>query len=142
MAKDEHLFTIYENDDNLWPFHSSVYPYGYAYLMSWPLEDGTSIVKVGESWAPRRWRAFISRGASIELIVRAPASNVLAIERELTSHLAAHHQRAFELKADAAPYLGNRGSGWLECFVADPKTIVDVLRSIVRRENDALVQSG
>lgn len=135
---DKVEYSLYDNDDSLSPFHRSVFPDGFAYLVSWAQVEGTHVVKVGETWTPRRWRQFVSRGARIELIVR--AAHALHIERQVSLALEAHRPRAFNSKQEASLYLGGNGAGWLECFEANPQEVRELMLSICRGEPHAMVQ--
>ena len=84
------------------------------YVVGW--NDG--IVKVGSTWNGRqRWGTFLARGATmLDLAYYLPTGGDLDAEAWLQSHLEGRFARAFATKAEAAPYLGNGGAGYLECY--------------------------
>lgn len=119
MPRDKRLYTTFPDDTLLRPFSKSIRPNGYAYLVAWG-SGPTAVVKVGETWAPRRWRGYLARGAFILRIVRTSGSHALRIERDADRALASIALPAFRSKEEASPYLGNRGAGWMECYRVSP----------------------
>lgn len=119
MPRDKRPYMTFPDDALLHPFTKSIRPDAYVYLVAWG-SGPTAVVKVGETWAPRRWRGYLARGATIVQIVRAAGSDALRIEREVDHALAAIALPAFRSKLEAAPYLGSGGAGWMECYRVSP----------------------
>lgn len=137
----QRLFTIFLDDDELWPFHRSIHPDDFVYLISWRLPTGERVVKVGETWRPKRWRVHLSRGARLELAVRSSTPHALALERDLHAALEKRYTRAFASREHASQFLGGDADGWTECYVADPVHVRTLMLDIIRRrEPSALVQ--
>ena len=100
------------------------------YLVGWP--DG--IVKVGSTDNGRkRWGPFLRRGAEmLDLANYGKDGSEMHAELWLQAQLRSRFSRAFASKPEAAPYLGSRGAGYLECYsipVSRWPEIVDLARS-------------
>jgi hypothetical protein len=136
MPRDARLYMTFPNDGSLRPYQEAL-PRGelYTYLVSWPADWATSIVKVGITSRPTRWRQFVSAGADLNLIVRSPTRFALDLERDSHDLLAIVARPAFKSKEQSVPYLRHHG-GWTECFEAEPVTAMRAMRVVL----DALVQ--
>lgn len=121
----------YTNDDDLWPYAKSIRPEGYTYIVSWG-SGPNAIVKVGSTWAPKRWRGYLSRGGSVELIVR--STRDVRLEAEVHESMRLLAPMAFHCKEQAEPYLGSRGAGWTECYLVSP--------DVALREMEWVMSSG
>lgn len=98
-----------------------------VYIVHWP-EIG--VVKAGYS-CNQRWRAFALRGATVvDLVPCEDSTDAFALEHVVEEALRREcRKRAFTSADDAAPYLGNRGGGWLECWKLPPgRTPMQILR--------------
>lgn len=74
------------------------------------------ILKVGYS-EYQRWKPFVARGAEV-LSLRTFDTYDEASALEQTCHSLLRHvcERAFDSRAEARPYLGGSGGGYLECY--------------------------
>jgi hypothetical protein len=84
-----------------------------VYVVAWPT-DG--IVKVGMT-SHKRYRAFLNRGAELLALVNAKTVTEAcdledAVRRSIRPFMVGG---AFVHKAEAVPYLGGRGGGYMEC---------------------------
>ena len=85
-----------------------------TYVVGWP---SIGVVKAGSTMAGRpRYGAFLSRGAVMLHLAAHPFGGDLAVESSLHREMVARWPRAFSCKEDAAPHLGGRGGGYLECY--------------------------
>lgn len=111
---------------SVWPL-----PRGTAevYLMSWP---AATFVKVGIS-ANQRWRVFIPRGAVALAVVRGPSAAMSRLESLVHDGLEGVLEPAFPRKADAAPFLGCLGAGYLECYIDDGAVSLPALMDAANR---------
>lgn len=133
MPRDSRLYmTIYTDDTELRPYHRSFRPECFAYLVAW---RSAGIVKVGETWSPRRWRHFLSTGAEIMLIARTDGMTALDIERVMYEHFTRTTRLAFASREESEPYL-RRAGGHMECFMADADEALAKMREVI----GALVQ--
>lgn len=83
-----------------------------VYLVTWP---DHLIIKAGVTDCAR-WRNFVARGA---LLLDARLDlRPWRLETDLERCLSDRLPRAFRVREDAAPWLGNRGGGYLECYRA------------------------
>lgn len=102
---------------------------GQAYIVGWPIEG---IVKAGyTSVGRRRYGAFLSRGADLLYLEAFPALGAFDAEKRLGDAMGARWPSAFANKEEAAPYLGSRGAGYLECYripVEDWQDVIDLSR--------------
>jgi len=100
------------------------------YVVGW----AEGIVKVGSTWNGRqRWGTFLARGGTmLDLAYYGPSGDDLKSEAWLQGRIEERFARAFATKSEAAPYLGNGGAGYLECY-AIPVTqwpeIIELARS-------------
>lgn len=84
------------------------------YVIGWPAHD---IVKVGTtSSGRRRYGAFLTRGGELLDLRNYRGTEYLDAERALQATLGTHWTLAFAHRDEAVPFLGHRGSGWLECY--------------------------
>lgn len=91
-----------------------------TYLVCWP-EVG--IVKAGYT-ARQRWRKFLLRGAHLLQTVEFDSGiSAFELETQLDDYLRAVCEPAFHGPAEAEPYLGTGGGGWLECYRLPPASI-------------------
>lgn len=90
------------------------------YIVGWP-DHG--VVKVGTtSIGRRRYGLFLARGGTmIHNQAFPPGMHSFSSESRIERILAAAGPRAFADKTEAAPLLGNRGAGYLECYRIDTK---------------------
>lgn len=85
-----------------------------TYLVGWP---DAEIVKAGSTNTGRpRYGAFLSRGAQMLHLAAFPFGGDLYTERRIHAEMQARSPLAFACKEDAAPYLGAKGGGYLECY--------------------------
>jgi hypothetical protein len=124
MPRDARL---YVDDAELSPFSRSFRPECFSYLIAW---RHAGIVKVGETWSPRRWRGFVGTGAEVLLIVRTDTGTALAIEGQMYEHFRNTAEQAFASKQDSLPYVRGAG-GHLECFRADPDETLQKMLEVV-----------
>ncbi len=83
-----------------------------TYVVRWG-----DVSKAGFTTGNRRWRSFELRGAEVvDVTIHDDYRVALSSERLLESWFAHLGHPAFESKADAAPWLGNQGGGWTECY--------------------------
>lgn len=110
--------------------------YPQRYVVGWA--DG--IVKIGETWNGRaRWGPFLKRGGTmLDLAYYEDLGHGLHGEIWLQRQVAKTYQQAFETKAEAIPYMGPSGAGWLECFKIPPEKWPEIIE--LARTEDALVQ--
>lgn len=89
-----------------------------VYIVYWP---EINVVKAGFS-CNQRWRSFALRGAVVvDLVPCGNARDAFALERLVDRALqSVCRRRPFKSAAEAAPYLGNRGGGYLECWSLPP----------------------
>ena len=100
---------------------------GYVYLVHW---EQARFTKVGFTTSSRRWQHFVGRGAHLLGVIE--SSGLAALENERFMHRTLRRRGllpAFACKADAAPYLGQNGSGYSECYVDN--TGRDVLAHLI-----------
>ena len=84
----------------------------HTYVVGWP-DHG--IVKVGSTDRGRqRWGPFLCRGGV--MLYLKECDNNLEEEVRIRGVLDQLYDRAFRCKEEAAPFLGNRGGGYLECY--------------------------
>lgn len=84
-----------------------------TYIVYWPT---VNVVKVGVSQR-RRWRGFIQRGAVVvDLIEHEYQADAWVWEALVQEAFRRVAPLAFSSAAEAAPYLGRGGAGYLECF--------------------------
>lgn len=86
-------------------------------------QPATYVVRWGDVWKAgfttgnRRWRSFELRGAEVvDVTIHADWRDALLSEGLIESWLSHLGHRAFQNKAEAAPWLGNQGGGWTECY--------------------------
>ena len=83
------------------------------YVVGWP-DHG--IIKVGSTSRGRqRWGPFLCRGGV--MLHLKECDDPGAEEDRVQSALAKLYDRAFRCKEEAAPFLGSRGGGYLECYL-------------------------
>lgn len=109
--------------------------YPQRYVVGWP----EGIVKVGSTWNGRgRWGAFLCRGGTmLDLAYYGPEQSDIDAESWLQWQLRKRYPQAFNEAHEAAPYLGKRGAGYLECYKIPPDewtAVIDLARTV-----DALV---
>lgn len=86
-----------------------------AYVVGWP---SIGVVKSGSTMTGRpRYGAFLSRGAQMLHLAAYPFGGDLDIESRVHAEMDARWPRAFDRREDAAPYLGAKGGGYLECYM-------------------------
>lgn len=84
------------------------------YVIGWRDHD---LVKVGTTTlGRRRYGMFLARGGEVLDLRNYKSCGDLDAELSLQSVLDDHWPRAFASRHEAAPFLGNKGSGWTECF--------------------------
>ncbi len=89
-----------------------------VYMVAWP---DLNIVKVGYSYV-QRWKPFLARGGRLIGVEEfADAAAAFRRESDIAWLMAEISNPAFTHKAQAAVILGNRGSGWSECWAASPQ---------------------
>jgi hypothetical protein len=82
----------------------------------------TYVVRWGDVWKAgfttgKRWRSFELRGADVVSVTTyTNGLDALAAENLIESWLSHLGHPAFQSKDDAAPWLGNQGGGWTECY--------------------------
>ena len=87
---------------------------GQLYIVGWS-EEG--VVKAGVTMNGRqRFGPFLARGAEMLHLEAFEAGGDVAAEQRVHDALSARWPRAFASKAEAAPLLGRKGSGYLECY--------------------------
>jgi hypothetical protein len=85
-------------------------------------QPATYVVRWGDVWkagftSGKRWRSFELRGAEVINVTTYDSGlEALATESLIESWLAHLGHRAFRSKVEAAPWLGNQGGGWTECY--------------------------
>jgi len=100
---------------------------GFVYLVHWPQARFT---KVGFTTSSRRWQHFVGRGEELLGVIETTGMGALETERSMHRTLRRRGlPSAFASKADAAPYLGQRGGGWTECYLDN--TGRDVLSHLI-----------
>jgi hypothetical protein len=88
-----------------------------TYIVHWP---ALNVVKVGVSNA-RRWLAFVQRGAVVvDLIEHDDHADAWVWETLVQQAFRCVAPLAFASAAEAEPYLGGGGGGYLECFRLAP----------------------
>jgi hypothetical protein len=99
-----------------------------VYLVHWP---EINVMKAGYS-KRRRWWSFQRRGAVVvDLIHFDDFSDASAFESVVLAGLRSRGKLAFKSAAEAEPYLGGRGGGWLECYrIPEDLDPMELLRSI------------
>lgn len=86
-----------------------------VYMVAWP---DLNIVKVGYSYV-QRWKPFVARGGILIGVEEfEDTAGAFLREDDLAWLMAEISERAFDHKAQAAEILGNKGSGWTECWSA------------------------
>lgn len=116
--KDERLYALSSDsmqrvDESFFPYFCETYPSRIAYLVSWPYGEMT-VAKAGFTRSPRRWRVFVARGATVDALFYGSAA--ASVENALLDWLSSEGDHAFQSKEQAAPHLGSKGGGWLECY--------------------------
>lgn len=98
------------------------------YVVHWP---EINVMKAGYS-TRRRWWAFQRRGAVVvDLIHFDNSTDAFAFESVVLAGLRSRGPLAFESAAEAEPYLGGRGGGWLECYrIPEDLDPMELLKSI------------
>jgi hypothetical protein len=104
-----------------------------VYAVYWP---EINVFKVGTSESHRRrWRTFINRGAILLGLKDFKGFSFSDYDFEGVCHdvLSDVCRRGFNTSAEAVPYLGGQGGGWLECYRVPgdlmPSEILDFLDS-------------
>lgn len=98
-----------------------------VYFVSW---DGHGIVKAGSTQL-KRWRLFTSRGARLRALYEVHTSTEMyALETCFLASLADSGIPAFDSAADAVPFLGDKGAGYMECYRLTEQCVKHVLESI------------
>ena len=101
-----------------------------VYIVGWP---DIGVVKVGvTSNGRRRYGAFLNRGAEMLSLTSHKGMAFLEIEGRMHSAMEMRWPPAFESRAEAAEFLGQRGGGWLECYsvpVTEWHDVIDMLRT-------------
>lgn len=89
-----------------------------VYMVAW---RDLHIVKVGYSYV-QRWKPFVARGGELIGVEEfEDATAAFRREDDLAWLMAEISKPAFTHKAQAASILGNRGSGFSECWSASPE---------------------
>lgn len=88
---------------------------GQVYIVHWATPGFT---KVGFCVDENRWHPYVRRGGRLLGFVNDTERHPTMVELDMHAILVRRRvPRAFDTKADAAPYLGHRGAGWTECYV-------------------------
>jgi hypothetical protein len=95
------------------------------YVVSW---DALGIVKVGTTNC-QRWRTFVLRGA--RLVGVRTMKGAFDLEGAAHQAIASQWKPAFADRTAAAPFLGNQGSGWCECYLMPAHEAVAVLKHML-----------
>lgn len=104
-----------------------------VYLVVW---DAEGIVKAGVT-TRKRWRTFVTRGARLVKLYRVPTYvEMFDLETQFDLDLCHNGPRAFESSADAVPYLGNRGGGYMECYRIPKDRIEHMLKVMIEHVPD------
>ena len=87
-----------------------------TYLVAW---DDQLVIKAGVT-NKQRWRTFCLRGARLVLLHFSDAgpADTSDLEQQVLAYLRGRLSYAFDANADAEPFLGHRGDGYLECYRA------------------------
>jgi len=105
-----------------------------VYLVHWPTID---VIKAGFTEV-KRWRKFVQHGADLlGTFQYANAHAAFEAETAIEQFLArlTQHQKAFDTKESAVPYLGHSGGGYMECWrFNEPRTPhqIDMLKHDAR----------
>ncbi len=101
-----------------------------VYVVIW---DNIHVVKVGFT-TKQRWRKFVLRGARlIALYTFEKSHDAFQLEEVGDAWLRANGSGyAFDSTADAAPYLGPDGGGYLECFRLEPELLESLLKHMLK----------
>lgn len=84
-----------------------------VYVVHWP---EINVFKVGYS-AQQRWRSFVLRGANVlKLMEFDTSTEAFLVEGGCHAALWEVSRSPFQTPLEAAPYLGNGGGGYVECF--------------------------
>jgi hypothetical protein len=85
-----------------------------VYAVFWP---DINVFKIGIT-NRKRWGSFVSRGAKLLATLDNFENGSQALDFERACHIVSSEvcRPAFTSSAEATPYLGNGGGGYLECF--------------------------
>lgn len=100
---------------------------GVVYVVEWP---AIGVVKVGVT-EHSRWRSWRQFGGYLLHIE--PFDSVLDaydVEGEIHRFLWSNADPGFTSAMEAAPYLGDRGGGWKECYRMQPRILACTLARI------------
>jgi len=87
-----------------------------TYGVEWASNDGHRIVKFGISSKPSRWEGFTRLGGRLVLLLPDAWLSGYPSEGHMHQSAETFADRAFNQKAEAAPYLGAACGGWTECY--------------------------
>lgn len=102
-----------------------------VYAVHWP---EINVFKIGFS-ERRRWRAFVNRGANLIGLLDDFANASEGYDFEHACHIVSREvcRPGFRTAAEANPYLGNAGGGYVECYQVPgdlmPTEILDFVNS-------------
>lgn len=85
-----------------------------VYAVHWP---EINVFKIGFS-ERQRWKAFVNRGANVIGLLDDFAAGTSGYDFEYACHLVSSEvcRPGFKSAEEAAPYLGGRGGGYMECY--------------------------
>ena len=84
------------------------------YVVGWA---ANGVIKIGVTANGReRYGPFLARGAELLMLNSYRPGDTVNEESRLAGVLSGHWPSAFGSKEEAAPLLGKRGAGWMECY--------------------------